>query len=100
MEAKKRLAQLIVARFHGAPAAQAAGGGVRAAVPAARGPADGDDSHRVSGTNGRSPGRFGSTIIVGATQLASSASEVRRLILQGGIYIDDVRVEDPYRPGA
>ena len=42
--------------------------------------------------------------LVGATQLASSASEVRRLILQGGICIDDVRVEDPYqsrevRPG-
>jgi ribosomal protein S4 len=42
--------------------------------------------------------------LVGATQLASSASEVRRLILQGGIYIDDIRVEDPYqsrevRPG-
>jgi ribosomal protein S4 len=42
--------------------------------------------------------------LVGATQLAGSASEVRRLIQQGGIYIDDVRVEDPYqsrevRPG-
>ena len=36
--------------------------------------------------------------------MASSASEVRRLILQGGIYLNDERLEDPYqtrevRPG-
>ena len=35
--------------------------------------------------------------LVAATHLASSVSEIRRLILQGGIYIDEDRVADPYQ---
>jgi tyrosyl-tRNA synthetase len=102
MDAKKRLASLVVARFHGAAAAREAEATfirqfqqretptvmVQLDYPEPMiGPVDLRVDH-----------------IVGATNLASSASEVRRLILQGGIYIDDVRVEDPYqtrevRPG-
>ena len=42
--------------------------------------------------------------LVTCARVASSASEVRRLILQGGIYLNDERLEDPYqtrqvRPG-
>ena len=51
MEAKKRLAQLVVARFHGAPGRPGRRGGVRPAVPAAR-VARGDGAHRLS----RGPG--------------------------------------------
>jgi tyrosyl-tRNA synthetase len=102
MEAKKRLAQRVVARFHGAAAAVAAEDAfvrqfqqrespsemVRVDYP---GPVAGPQTLRIDH-------------IVGAAQLAGSASEVRRLIVQGGIYIDDVRVEDPFqtrevRPG-
>src|SRR5262249_15198865 len=35
--------------------------------------------------------------VVVAAHLATSASEAKRLIQQGGIRVDDQRVEDPYR---
>ena len=35
--------------------------------------------------------------VVLTTGLASSASEAKRLIQQGGVKIDDQRVDDPYR---
>ena len=95
MDAKKRLAHRVVARFHGAAAADAAEAAfvrqfqqretptamLRVDYPE---PMVGPLVLRVDH-------------IVGVTNLVSSASEVRRLILQGGIYIDDVRLEDPYQ---
>jgi tyrosyl-tRNA synthetase len=102
MEAKKRLAQLIVARFHGAPAAQAAAEAFARQFQRREVPAEAQRVEYPERLTG--PQMLRVDHLVGATQLASSASEVRRLILQGGIYIDDVRVEDPYqrrevRPG-
>jgi tyrosyl-tRNA synthetase len=102
MDAKKRLAHLVVARFHGAAAADAAEVGFVRQFQRREGPAETtviEYPERLTG-----PRVLRADHIVGATHLASSASEVRRLILQGGIYIDDVRVESPYqtrevRPG-
>jgi tyrosyl-tRNA synthetase len=94
MEAKKRLAQLVVGRFHGAPAAQAAAEGFVRQYQAREVP---DDVREVtypvppSGT----PVRVFEVVL--AAQLASSASEARRLVQQGGIRINGDRVEDPYR---
>jgi tyrosyl-tRNA synthetase len=102
MEAKKRLARLIVGRFHGTAAAEAAAEGFARQFQRREAPAEAtriEYPERLAG-----PRVLRVDHIVGATHLAGSASEVRRLILQGGIYIDDVRVEDPYqtrevRPG-
>ena len=95
MEAKKRLAHLIVARFHGAPAAQAAAESFARQFQQRESPAAMIHIEYPEPMAG--PQDLRVDHIVGATHLASSASEVRRLILQGGIYIDDVRVEDPYQ---
>ena len=102
MEAKKRLAQLIVTRFHGASGAQAAAEAFARQFQRREVPAEAQRVEYPERLTG--PQMLRVDHLVGATQLASSASEVRRLILQGGIYIDDVRVEDPYqsrevRPG-
>jgi tyrosyl-tRNA synthetase len=102
MEAKKRLAQLIVTRFHGAAGAQSAAEAFARQFQRREVPAEAqriEYPERLAG-----PQMLRVDHLVGATQLAGSASEVRRLIQQGGIYIDDVRVEDPYqsrevRPG-
>jgi tyrosyl-tRNA synthetase len=102
MEAKKRLAQFVVARFHGAAAAQAAEEAFSRQFQQRESPTvmiHVDYPEPMVG-----PQDLRVDHIVGATNVASSASEVRRLILQGGIYIDDVRVEDPFqtrrvRPG-
>jgi tyrosyl-tRNA synthetase len=102
MDAKKGLARLVVARFHGAAAAQAAEDGFVRQFQQRESPTvmlHVDYPEPMAG-----PQDLRVDHIVGASNVASSASEVRRLILQGGIYIDDVRVEDPYqtrqvRPG-
>jgi tyrosyl-tRNA synthetase len=95
MEAKKRLAHLIIARFHGAPAAQAAAEAFARQFQQRESPAAMIRIEYPEPMAG--PQDLRVDHIVGATHLGSSASEVRRLILQGGIYIDDVRVEDPYQ---
>ena len=95
MEAKKRLAQLVVGRFHGAPAAEAAAEAFVRQYQAREVP---DDVREVSLP--RRPS-WASELriweVVAACHLASSASEARRLIQQGGIRIDEDRVEDPYQ---
>jgi tyrosyl-tRNA synthetase len=100
MEAKKRLAQLIVARFHGAPAAQAAEEAFARQFQSREVPSDVREVVLAV--------RPGVTVraweVVATCHLATSASEARRLIQQGGIRIDGNRIEDPYqtveiRPG-
>ncbi len=101
MEAKKRLAQLVVARFHGTASAQAAEEAFVRQYQAREVPGEVREvTYSVS-----PPGvqvRVFEVVLV--THLASSASEARRLTQQGGIRIDGERVEDPYqtveiRPG-
>jgi tyrosyl-tRNA synthetase len=101
MEAKKRLAQLVVARFHGTATAQAAEEAFVRQYQAREVPGEVREvTYAVS-----PPGvqvRVFEVVLV--THLASSASEARRLTQQGGIRIDGERVEDPYqtveiRPG-
>ena len=102
MEAKKRLAQLVVARFHGAAAARAAEDAFARQFQQREAPtlmARVEYPEPIAG-----PQRLRMDHLVLSAKVASSASEARRLIVQGGIYIDDIRVEDPYqtrevRPG-
>jgi tyrosyl-tRNA synthetase len=102
MEAKKRLAQLIVTRFHGTPAAEAAAEAFARQFQQREAPTmmtRVEYSEPMAG-----PQSLRMDHLVLSAKVASSASEARRLIVQGGIYIDDIRVEDPYqtrevRPG-
>ena len=101
MEAKKQLARLVVARFHGAAAAQAAAEAFARQFQSREVPdAVRDIPYPV--TPPGVPVRVFEIVL--ATHLASSASEARRLTQQGGIRINGERVEDPYqtveiRPG-
>jgi tyrosyl-tRNA synthetase len=101
MEAKLELAARIVAQFHGGAEAQAAHRGfvqqfrareVPEDVPEVRLPVPGEGAEL----------RMDQLVV--RSGVAGSASEAKRLIQQGGIRIDDQRVEDPYgtrrlRPG-
>ena len=95
MEAKKRLAQLVVARFHGAAAAQGAEEAFVRQFQQREAPAVMTRVEYPEPLAG--PQDLRVDHLVASAKVASSASEVRRLILQGGIYIDDVRLEDPYQ---
>jgi tyrosyl-tRNA synthetase len=101
MEAKKRLARLVVARFHGAAAARDAEEAFVRQYQAREVP----DAVREVAYSVSPPGvRLRVFEVVLATHLAPSASEARRLTQQGGIRIDGERVDDPYqtveiRPG-
>jgi tyrosyl-tRNA synthetase len=93
MEAKKRLARSVVAQFHGADAGRDAEEAFARQFQAREVPVD---VPRV-----RYEARLGVEVrvihLVAATGLTSSHSETRRLIEQGGIRIDQERVDDPNR---
>jgi tyrosyl-tRNA synthetase len=93
MEAKKRLAELVVARFHGALAARAAEEAFSRQFQSREVPADVREVEL--------PVRPGVALraweIVASCHLAASASEARRLIQQGGIRFDGAKVSDPYQ---
>jgi tyrosyl-tRNA synthetase len=101
MEAKKQLAQLVVARFHGAAAARGAEEAFSRQFQSREVPVAVREIVYPVAASGAQIRVFE---VVLATRLASSASEARRLTQQGGIRIDGERVEDPYqivgiRPG-
>ncbi len=100
MDAKKRLAERVVTRFHGAVAARAAADTFARQFQSREIPSDVREVEY--------PVRIGVQVrvweVVATTHLAASASEAKRLVQQGGIRIDGTKVEDPYqtvgiRPG-
>jgi tyrosyl-tRNA synthetase len=95
MEAKKRLAHLIVARFHGTAAAQAAEAAFVRQFQQREAPAVMTAVDYPEPLAGPQDLRVDHLVV--SARVASSASEVRRLILQGGIYLNDERLEDPYQ---
>ena len=94
MAAKKRLARLIVARFHGEPAARAAEEAFTRQFQAREVPGQVPEVTCPAPPAGVTL-RMDQVLL--STHLASSASEARRLILQGGMRLDGDRVQDPYR---
>lgn len=94
MEAKKRLARLVVARFHGEAAARGAEEEFVRQFQAREVP---DEVREVPFPVPRAGAAVRLDQLVVAARLASSASEARRLVQQGGIRVDGARVEDPYR---
>jgi tyrosyl-tRNA synthetase len=90
MEAKKRLASGVVARFHGASAARAAEEAFARQFQAREVPAEVPRIPLPAGVEMRL------FEVVLQADLAGSASEAKRLIQQGGIRLDEQKVEDPY----
>jgi tyrosyl-tRNA synthetase len=90
MEAKKRLASAVVARFHGEPAARAAEEAFARQFQAREVPAEVPRVPLPAGVE------FRLFEVVLRAELAGSASEAKRLIQQGGIRLDEQKVEDPY----
>jgi tyrosyl-tRNA synthetase len=95
MEAKKRLARTVVTQFHGAAAARDAEAAFVRQFQAREVPTS--VTRVVYPEPLARPTELRVDHLVASTHIASSTSEVRRLIRQGGIYIDDARVEDPYQ---
>jgi tyrosyl-tRNA synthetase len=93
MGAKKRLASLVVERFHGGAAAEAAATAFNRQFQAREVPRE---VRRVTVSVGEEDGLRADHLAV-AAGLAPSASEARRLIRQGGVRADGERLEDPYR---
>ncbi len=94
MDAKKRLARRVVARFHGEAAARAAEDAFVRQFQAREVPAEVREVTVPVAAPGQSLRVYQ---IVLATHLAPSASEARRLSQQGGVRIEGERADDPYR---
>ncbi len=100
MEAKQTLAELIVARYHGAEAGLLARTEFQQKFQAKEFP-DKPDAHVVLQSDDmvEKDAREGNSIrlakLIAKTGLISSGSEARRLIIQGGIEVDGVKETNP-----
>ena len=95
MDAKKRLAYIIVAQFHGPQAAQTARAEFERVFQQRQAPSSAPEfpmSVETKGVLGREPNgdyRLDLTQILVTADLAPSRSEAARLIAQGAVHIDD-----------
>jgi len=97
MEAKQALAEQIVARYHGDEAGGTARAGFQQKFQEKEFPAEPDV--RITLTprdvkNPRAP-EIGIVDLVAKTGLVSSKSDARRLVVQGGVEVDEQRQQDP-----
>ncbi|HKO00480.1 MAG TPA: tyrosine--tRNA ligase [Thermoanaerobaculia bacterium] len=90
MEAKKHLARFIITEFHGADAALAADEEFRRVFSERQAPSEVDEKTLPAS---KEP-QFLTKIIV-AAGLAPTNKEAQRLVAQGGVLIDEARVDDP-----
>ena len=100
MEAKQALAALIVARYHGADAGQQARADFQQKFQEREFPSEPDvrltlRTEDMVGLDLREESDIRLPDLVEKTKLVSSKSEARRLIIQGGIEIDDKKETDP-----
>ena len=94
MEAKQRLAQLLVARYHGDEAARQAVEGFQQKFQDRGFPSDPDVRLRVTTADLKENGTIALTDLVVKTGLVPSKSEARRLVIQGGVEIDGQKQSD------
>ncbi|PYQ51341.1 MAG: tyrosine--tRNA ligase, partial [Acidobacteria bacterium] len=90
MEAKRNLARLIIADFHGEAAAKSADEEFRRVFSERQAPSEIDEKSLPAS---REP-QFLTKIIV-AAGLAPTNKEAQRLVAQGGVLVDEARVDDP-----
>ena len=92
MEAKRNLARLIITDFHGPEAAQKADEEFRRVFSDRQAPSEIDEKSLPASNEPQ----FLTKIIV-AAGLAPTNKEAQRLVAQGGVLVDDERVDDPKR---
>jgi len=97
MEAKQTLAEQLVARYHGADAGQAARAAFQQKFQAREFPEEPDARVVLTKADVKDPAAPAMTLleIVAKTNLVPSKSEGRRLIVQGGVEIDEQKLIDP-----
>ena len=100
MEAKQSLGQLVVARYHGNEAAKQARAGFQQKFSEREFPSEPDvlltlRTEDMVGLDLQEESDIRLPDLVEKTKLVSSKSEARRLIIQGGIEIDDTKETDP-----
>ena len=93
-EAKKRLAREIITLYHGADAAQAADNEFERVHKEHQAPDDMPEI-AVPAEICDASGNARVTALLVAASLAPSSGEAKRLILQGGVSIDGVKITDP-----
>jgi len=90
MEAKRNLARLIISDFHGSKAADEADAEFRRVFSERQAPSEIEERSLPAS---KEP-QFLTKIIV-AAGLAPTNKEAQRLVAQGGVLVDDARVDDP-----
>jgi tyrosyl-tRNA synthetase len=97
MDAKLSLAEQIVSRYHGAEAARAAKGAFQQRFQEREFPAQPDARVVLNAADVMDPTRPAISVLdlITRTKLVPSKSEARRLIIQGGIEIEEKKRTDP-----
>ncbi len=90
MEAKRNLARMIITDFHGADAAQNADEEFRRIFSERQAPSEIDEKTLAASDEAQ----FLTKVIV-AAGLAPTNKEAQRLVAQGGVLVNDARVDDP-----
>jgi len=90
MEAKRNLARIIITDFHGADAAQNADEEFRRIFSERQAPSEIDEKTLAASDEAQ----FLTKVIV-AAGLAPTNKEAQRLVAQGGVLVNDARVDDP-----
>ena len=96
MEAKQALAAMIVARYHGAEAGQQARAAFQQKFSEREFPAEPDVRLTLTLADLREGQTIGLVDLVAKTGLVPSKSEARRLIVQGGLEVDEQKQSDAY----
>jgi tyrosyl-tRNA synthetase len=94
MEAKQALAAMIVARYHGAEAGQQARAAFQQKFSEREFPAEPDVRLTLTLADLREGQTIGLVDLVAKTGLVPSKSEARRLIVQGGLEVDEQKQSD------
>jgi tyrosyl-tRNA synthetase len=94
MEAKQSLAALIVARYHGAEAGQQARTAIQQKFQEREFPSEPDVRLTLTPADLREGQTIGLVDLVAKTGLVPSKSEARRLIIQGGLEVDEQKQSD------
>ena len=95
MEAKQRLAGLLVERYHGKDAARGALAAFQQKFQERSFPDEPDVRLTLAKTDLKADGTIGVTDLIAKTGLVPSKSEARRLVIQGGLEVDGTKQTDP-----
>ncbi|HEY6085138.1 MAG TPA: tyrosine--tRNA ligase [Nitrospira sp.] len=94
MESKQRLAELIVKRYHGEDAARRAREGFQQKFQEREFPTEPDVRLALSKSDLKEGGTISLVDLIIKTRLVPSKSEARRLIIQGGLEVDEQKQTD------